>query len=338
VALNKATLHGAVILAGTRTTGFGGIRIGIKGTSLYTNPDGSGNFLIDNLPTGNRVVEVFVMSDLSEIPLGDVQSGEEIRITVEVQANNQAVLVDMNKNKKFTGVLQVQIQPKKWNLNWSESLDAVTAKISGEGFNTIHQDSVEIFGPDGILKIENTHLLFEAGDTFFKAIFSQLDAIALIADPLTGMEYEITVKGTYGQDYQPFELRDKIQIVGKTPVDTEELSFQVNPRKWNTNWEKSSGIITVIFRGEGYALINPAAIVMIGPDDPDGPDDVDVIYPVTSNLTEDQLVVKFSNRDAISIIPDPSPGDKHIILITDDPNGFGTFSFNYAIEIVGPKK
>jgi hypothetical protein len=78
---------------------------------------------------------------------------------------------------------------------------------------------------------------------------------------------------------------------------------------------------------------------MIGPEDPDVPDDVDVITPVAWNLTDDHLIVKFSKQDALSIIPDPLiPGDKHIICITDDPDGLGTYGFEYAIEIVGPKK
>ena len=93
----------------------------------------------------------------------------------------------------------------------------------------------------------------------------------------------------------------------------------------------------VKFWGDGYDLIDPVDVIMIGPDDPDEPDDVDVIYPVASNLTDDHLIVKFSKIEALSIIPDPTRGDKHIIFITDDPNGLGTFSFEYAIEIVGSK-
>ena len=42
-------------------------------------------------------------------------------------------------------------------------------------------------------------------------------------------------------------------------------------------------------------------------------------------------------KEAISIIPELTPGDKHVIRITG-ANGLGTFSFEYAIEIVGSKK
>ncbi len=335
----QAILNGTIILAGTSTTSLGAIQVGIKGTSLYMNPDGNGDFQINDLPLGNIVVEVTVQSDMSDLLIDDVTSGEEISITVQVQANNQAVLANMERNKKFTGVLQVQFQPKKWNLDWVDSEDEVQARISGAGHDTIQEESVEIYGPDGILMIENDDLEFDVGGTYFKAKFPQKLAIALIDGPLTGMEYDITIKGTYGEDSLPFELTDTIEIVGKMPKDSEELSIQVNPKKWNTNWEKSSGTVMVKFWGDDYDQIDPALILMIGPEDPDGPDDVDVITPVASNLADDQLIVKFSKKDALSIIPDPpTPGDKHIIRITDDPNGLGTFSFEYAIEIVGSKK
>ena len=85
----------------------------------------------------------------------------------------------------------------------------------------------------------------------------------------------------------------------------------------------------VKFWGEGYDQIEPATIMMVGPDD------VEVIYPIASNLTDDHLIVKFSKKQALSIIPDPTPGDKHVIRITNNPN---TFSFEYAIKIVGSKK
>ena len=334
---NQAILSGTVVLSANSTTSFGAIQVGIKGTSLYTNPDGNGNFQIGNLPLGNVVIEFSVQSDMSDFQIDNVTSGEEIRITVNIQSNNRAVLANMERNKKFTGPLQVQIQPKKWNLNWVESEDEVSAMISGDDHNTIQKKSVEVYGPGGILKIENTNLVFDVGGTYFKVKFSQQDAIALIDGPLTGMEYDIMVKGTYGDGNVPFELTDTIEILGKMPKDSEELSIQVNPKKWNVNWETSSGTVMVKFWGEGYDQIDPTTVMMVGPDDPDGPEDVDVIYPVASNLADDQLIVKFLMEEAISIIPEPTPGDKHVIRITDDPNGLGTFSFEYAIEIVGKK-
>jgi len=330
---NNAILNGTVVLSGTSATSFGAIQIGVKGTSLYTYPDGNGNFQIDNLPTGNIVVEVSVMSKLADIQIDNIQSGEEIRIAIEVQSDNQAVLSNMERNKKFTGTLQAQIQPKKWNLNWVDSEDEVVAKISGEGYDQIAAGSVKLVGPDED-KINSYEE--DVGGVYFIAKFHQSEAVGIINDPVPGMNYDIRVE--YVLDGETLYLQDTIEIVGKMSRDDEELSIQVNPTKWNTNWNKSSGTVMVKLWGEGYDQIDPATVMMVGPDDPDGPDDVDVIYPVSSNLADDQLIVKFSKKEAISIIPEPTHGDKHVILITDDPDGGGTFSFEYAIEIVGSKK
>ena len=87
------------------------------------------------------------------------------------------------------------------------------------------------------------------------------------------------------------------------------------------------------FWGDGYNLIVPKTIMMIGPDDMS-------IIPAAWNLTDDHLIVKFSKMDAFSIIPDPhTPGDKHIIFITGGfSDGSDDFSFEYAVKIVGSKK
>jgi len=178
--------------------------------------------------------------------------------------------------------------------------------------------------------IENAKLVFDVGGTYFKAKFSQQDAIGLIDGPLTEMEYEITIKGIYGEG--SFELMDTIEIVGKMPRDGEDLSIQVNPTKWNTNWEKSSGTVMVKFWGGDYDQIDPDTVKMVGPG---------AVYEINSdswNLTDDHLIVKFSKKEALGIIPDPTPGDKHIIRITGDLNGSSSFDFEYVVDIVGSKK
>jgi hypothetical protein len=199
---------------------------------------------------------------------------------------------------------------------------------------------VEIYGPDGILTVEKTFLDFDVGGTYFKVKFPQKLAIPLIEDPMTGMEYDITVKGTYGEAETSFELTNTIEIVGKMPKDSEILSIQVNPTKWNTNWEKSSGTVMVKFWGDDYDQIDPESVLMIGPEDPNMPGNVIVITPVAWNLADIQLIVKFLKNDALSIIPELllTPGEKHTIRITDDPDGLGTYSFDRTIQIVGPKK
>jgi hypothetical protein len=218
------------------------------------------------------------------------------------------------------------MKPGKWNLNWDESEDEAHASISGEDHDTIVESSVEIFGPDGIKKIENAMLTFDVGGKFFKAKFSQKDAIGLIESPVPGMTYQIKVTGTYKQG-ETFELFDTIVILGKYDKDSEELAAQLNPTKWNVNWAGSSGTLMVKLWGDGYDQIDPATVKIIGPGG-------DVDYSDFSNLAEDQLIVKFYKSQALAVIPDPSPGDAHTIIVTDDA---ASFQFQFTIEIVGKK-
>jgi len=324
-----ATLTGNVEVASSNVS-LANIQIGIKDSNVSVTPNSMGDFQINNLPLGNSVIEILVKDIISELPLENVQSREEIRIRLRVGSDCFATLTHMERNKKTEAELTLQIRPKKWNLSWTESDDDVVARINGEGHDTIQTESVEIYGPDGILMIANASLDIEIGGVYFKAKFLQRDALGLIQDPLSGMTYEITVKGTYGKDELPFELTDTIIIVGKEPRDEVELSIQVNPTKWNTNWTKSSGTVMVKFWGEGYDQIDPSAILMIGPEG------VDEIGPAAWNLTGDHLIVKFFKKDAINLISDPTPGDSHVLRIAD--SGSNSFEFEFVIEIVGPKK
>jgi len=132
---NNAVLKGTVVLSGTSTANFETIQIGVKGTSHNTIPDGNGHFQIDDLPIGNIVVEFFVQGDVSDIQIDNIKSEEVIRIAVEIQSDNQAILANMERNSKATMPLKVEIRSKKWNLNWAESEDEAIAKISSDGYD-----------------------------------------------------------------------------------------------------------------------------------------------------------------------------------------------------------
>lgn len=324
-ATSGANLFGTVTVAGSDID-LGTVQVGIKGTTSYVTPNTSGDFSINNLPLGNPTLDVMAKDLVTGIPLENIQGGEEIRVRLEIRSNGQAHLAHMERHKNSDGELLLAIKPGKWNLNWEESEDDASASISGKDHDTILETSVEIFGPDGIKKIANADLVFDVGGKYFKAKFSQTDAIGLIESPVPGMGYQIKVTGTYGES-EPFELHDTIVILGKYPKDSEELAAQVNPTKWNINWEGSSGTMMVKFWGDGYDQIDPATVKIIGPG---GDED----YSDFSNLTDDQLLVKFYKDQALAVIPDPTPGDKHTIVVTDDA---ASFQFQYTIEIVGKK-
>jgi len=326
-AASGAILSGTVSVAGSNIN-LGAVQVGIKGTTNYVTPNSNGDFTINDLPLGNPTIDVMAKDVVTCIPLENVKGGEEIQLRLEIRSNGQAHLAHMERHNNSEGELALEIRPGKWNLDWAESDDDVSANITGKDYDTIVETSVEIFGPDGTKKILNADLFFDVGGKYFKAKFSQKDAIALIDSPISGREYQIKVTGFYGEGgNEPFALFDSIVILGKMPKDSEDLAAQINPTKWNLNWEKSSGTMMVKFWGDGYDKIDPETVKIIGPDGDE--DDSDF-----SNLADDQLIVKFYKNQAIKIIPDAAVGEKYTIVVTDDD---ASFKFEYSIEIVGKK-
>jgi hypothetical protein len=333
VALAEST---AVLTGNVSITGhdieFSDVQLGLQGLLNRITPNSRGDFSLDNLPTGNQVLEVYVKGVTSQIMLENVQAQEEIQLRIEVKNNCQAFVANMNRIRKSQSALALDIRPGKWNLSWidcDECDDWVVAKINGEEHETIDPATVVMVGPGGAtLPLDTSDPnTWEVGGTYFTAKFPKQDAILLITDPVPNTEYPIVVNFTYSGG--AWSLSDTILIHGKLPK-TGDLSIQLNPDKWNTNWAKSNGTVQVKFWGSGYDMVDATAVKMTGPTS------IEAI-PSYSRLTEDHFTVYFNKIDAIAIIPEPAKGDKHTITIIGI-GGDGPFSMPYGIEIVGSNK
>jgi hypothetical protein len=334
-ASNNAVLTGTVTIAGADVA-MGAIQLNLKGTTQRTTPDNQGNFSFGDVPPGDQIIEVSVKDVISDIPVVNVQTEEQIRIRLEIRTNCQAVVAEMERYRKSQGPLVLEIQPKKWNLDWEENEEWVTARVRGDGYDTIVPGSVKLKGPEGNdLAMVSTE--YELGGTYFKARFKKMDALALIVDAVPGMSYVLILVFTYtdseGGLIAGYELTDAIEIVGKYPKDSEELALQVNPDKWNTNWAKSSGTVMVKLWGDGFDTIIAENVRLVDPEF-----GKTTGTPVSFNLTDDQLIVRFSKQEAIALFTAPLPGETYVIKVTDDPSGSGTFAFDYAVGIVGSSK
>ncbi len=333
----QAVLNGTVVLSGTSTASLGAIQIGVKGTSLYTNPDGNGNFLIENIPTGNIVVEVSVQSDLSDIQIDNVQSGEEIKITVEVQSNNQAVLANMERNNESVEQLKVEIQPNKWNIAWVDSLDEVTARFSGEGFEEINpltlQMSCGSCTEPGELDVISPYE-WELGGVSFVAKFHQSEAIRLLADPKRDETYTINVTGAMNSVTPLENLSDEITIVGKKSGEG-ELSLEIKPKQWNIAWangDDGDGEVTARITGEAFDEIDTARdILMSGK----------VGTPISTISTEVggfSFIAKFSQSQAITLVHNPPLQDSYNITVSFYLTDGTHHVLSCSVPIKGKKK
>jgi hypothetical protein len=321
-----AVLLGNFDTAGTSSVDFGLIQVSIRGANIQTQPDPNGDFQINGLPTGNQSVEVNVENCLSSIDIADVQSGEEIRMQLRIQENNCVMLQHMNRNKKSAETLQLDIQPKKWNIDWVNSTDEGHARIYGPGFDTIN--SVVITGPGGDIPVIRT----EVGGVYYKAFFNQSEAIAAIPDPKRGdPPYVITVTVTFIQVTEPpKDLTDTIEIVGKKSEEEEEaLAMDISPDKWNTNWVKSNGYVTVRFRGKRFDEIVPGATSM-------------TYNSGSATLISDgrhgsSYSAKFLKKEAIALFGDLQENTYSVDVTVHFDDG-STLTETYPISIVGSKK
>jgi hypothetical protein len=293
-------------------------------------PDINGEFRFDGVPTGDQTVEVNVDDNKSTFDVADIQSEEEIWMQLQIQENNSVMLQHMDRNKKSSEPLQLEIRPKKWNIDWVNSLDEGHARLYGVGFDTI--TSVEITGPSGVvIPVIST----EIGGVYYKAFFNQSDAIDAIPDPTRGDFHLITVTVMQGSETQV--LTYTIEIVGakSEPEEPEEpeddLVMDINPSKWNTNWVKSNGYVTVRFRGEGFDTIVPGATLM-------SYNGGIPISPFKDSISGSSYSAKFYKKDAIALFTDPKKGEVYSVDVTVQFDGGSTLTFPFTISIVGSKK
>ncbi len=320
-----AALTGNFVATGNNVVDFRIIQVSIRDTNMRAYPDINGEFRIDNVPTGNQTLEVDVENNVSHIDMADVQSGEQIQMQLQIHENNSVSLRHMYRNKKSSPDLQLEIRPKKWNIDWVNSTDEGHARIYGTGFDTI--TSVVIKGPTGT---EIPVIRTEIGGVYYKAFFNQSEAIAAIPDPVRGDVHIITVTITYSGG--TVDKTYTIEIVGQGPEEPEgELAMDISPDKWNTNWIESNGFVTVRFRGEGFdTIISGATEMSYMGGIP--------ILPYWDSISGSSYMAKFYKKDAITLFMEPKPGDFYTVDVTIQLDGGSILTFPDTIEIVGSKK
>ena len=223
--------------------------------------------------------------------------------------------------------LTLEIRPQKWNTDWVNSMDEVQGRIYGDGFDTVVPESIIITGPTGAIAYPD--YTYEVGGTFFKAFFSQQQAIALLDNPQRGDTAEIQVTGT--NEAGDFNLEYTITVIGKkTEEDEGALTAKIKPKKWNTNWTNSEGYVTVQVRGDKFQDIVPETVRMsYGSND---------VGPIKWAFAGNHFSAKFAKKEAIGLFINPKRGDTFEIIISGEITGLGLMSDTYLIEIKGKKK
>ena len=198
-----------------------------------------------------------------------------------------------------------------------DSLDEVTARFSGEGFEDIDPSTLRMTcgscsEPGELVEI-GPPFVWEVGGVSSVAKFLQSEAIRLLADPKRDDTYTINVTGAmYGGAPLEENLSDEITIVGKKSGEG-LLSLEIKPKQWNMAWangDDGDGEVTARITGEDFGDIDTAMpILMSGEVDPP-------ILPISTEFGGFFFIAKFSQSQAIALIPNPPQKPSYDISVS----------------------
>jgi hypothetical protein len=226
-------------------------------------------------------------------------------------------------NKRL-GDLAAEIRPGKWNIAWSESLDDVTVKISGEGFSDVVPGSVKMRLSGETVEISSYS--DELGGTYFTAFFHQSEAIGLLENPKRGDTYLIDILFDVGSDAKLIAFT--ISIVGSKKSG--EYNVKISPDKWNPAWTDNTEELTLKIFGGDPSEVDTGTIKMTGPNGT-------VITPTGTEIDDDNLLAKFLKQAAIGLIDNPQAGSEYTVTVEFSAGG-DDFIFSPTITISGKKK
>lgn len=115
-----------------------------------------------------------------------------------------------------------------------------------------------------------------------------------------------------------------------TGGDDGPLEIQLSPDSWNTNWTRSSGQLTVFVRGEGFDLIDPETVVLVGDDLTALP-----LEPRRASIQGNHLQAKFDKGDAFELLLEPNKGTTHTVILQFELDGTAT-ELEATVRVVGP--
>ena len=109
-----------------------------------------------------------------------------------------------------------------------------------------------------------------------------------------------------------------------------ELTLEMQPDVWNTNWSRSSGTVSAFIRGEGFERIDLDSIVLVGTDP-----DAEPLAPTRVSREGNHVRAFFLQSAAIATLDDPRPGEVHAVTIELTVEG-EPVSLTDDARIVGP--
>jgi hypothetical protein len=319
---------GSVASTGSQTKDFQSVKDEEKGSYHGPKSDVKGKSRTSHVASNGQVGEASTGNEVSNVTTNSVTASHNPKLKPKPR--------DHENNDETTQELRVRIQPFKWNINWANSMGLVTVRISGERFEEINPETLRLVGPEGAETGAPSKA--QVGPFSFVAKFLKSEAIGIIPEPQRGVPYEIQVIGQFndGTEFGPLIPNTNIFIVGKKSL-AGILSLVIRPKKWNIAWgngDDSESVVTARISGERFKDINPDSVEM---DYPDGGLDPIPPIPLSYEFGGVSFVIKFTQSDAISLIPDPKRGDPYEIHVRGSLTDTTPFDLTFWITISGKK-
>ncbi len=109
-----------------------------------------------------------------------------------------------------------------------------------------------------------------------------------------------------------------------------ELTFEIHPDTWNTNWTHAEGNVQAFVRGQDAAKIDAGSVQLVAPNG-------DTLDPRSARVAGGQLVATFGKADAFDLLGDDvHPGDR-LTLTLRFKVGTDAKELTDQIRIVGPE-
>lgn len=96
---------------------------------------------------------------------------------------------------------------------------------------------------------------------------------------------------------------------------TKDLSADVQPGVWNTNYENSEGTVSVVIRGGGLNDIDTSSIVLVGAEG------TEPLSPTRIQSNKSQIRAFFAKSDAIALLETPERGETHELTVEFSVDG-----------------
>lgn len=236
---------------------------------------------------------------------------ERLELTAEIIVEDEDAVVPEE--------LELEIDPEEWSLNFTKSSGTVEAFIEGEGLENINLSTIQMSGDNPAAAPLAADSATIRGD-HIHAKFPKNQLIDLLLNPEEGSTHTITVSFYLVGGTELIELTFDITIEededddddGEEPSD---LSLQLSPASWNTNFADGTGSVKAKIRGDGIENIDLGSLEMSG-------DNPGVVLTATSAvLNGNHIQADFPKNQVLDMLVNPGDGSTHTITVTFTSGG-----------------